>query len=54
MCDDTCQPYQGCCCTTNNRRFFTKDEQIENLHHLKTCLEKEIKGIEERIQELSQ
>jgi len=39
------------CCTTA-RSFLTKEEKIEMLKEYKEALEKEAKGVEERIEEL--
>ncbi|MBU0530389.1 MAG: hypothetical protein ABIH52_00885 [Candidatus Aenigmatarchaeota archaeon] len=39
----------GCC---TYRQFITKDEKIEMLKEYKEYLEKESKGVEERIKEL--
>jgi hypothetical protein len=48
-----CEP-QGCCdCTPKHRHFLSKDEEIENLKSYKKELEKEIKGVEERIHEIT-
>lgn len=40
---------QGCCET---RSFFTKEEKIEILKEYKDSLEKEAKGVAERIKQL--
>ena len=47
----------GCCETSGtscktSRGFFTKEEKIEMLSEHKVNLEKEVKGISERIEEL--
>jgi prefoldin subunit 5 len=39
----------GCCCSRN---FVSKDEKIEMLKDYKDSLENEIKGVEEKIQEM--
>ncbi len=39
----------GCC---NTRGFLTKEERIEMLKEYKTHLEKEAKGVNEKIHEL--
>jgi len=53
MCECGCEPQNGCYYTPKQRCFLTKDEKIENLKTYKKELEKEIKGVEERIKELS-
>jgi hypothetical protein len=40
------------CCGPYLRRFLTKEEKIALLKQYKESLEKELKGIEERIKEL--
>jgi len=52
MCDCDCEPQRGCYYTPRHRQFFTKDEEKENLKLYKKELEKEINGVDERIQEL--
>jgi hypothetical protein len=48
-----CEP-QGCCdYPAKHRHFLSKDEEIENLKSYKKELEKEIKGVEERIHEIT-
>ncbi len=42
--------YGGCC--TTERGFLTKEEKIEMLKEYKETLEKETKGVAERIKEL--
>lgn len=42
----------GGCCSGEMRQFFTADEKIEMLEDYKEQLEREAKGIEERIKEL--
>jgi len=44
----------GCCGTYSDstRSFLTKEEKIEMLREYKETLEKEAKGVEERIKEL--
>ena len=39
----------GCC---QDRAFFTKDEKVGMLEEYKGSLEKELKGVSERIKEL--
>jgi len=51
MCDCGCEPQQSCYYTPKHRHFLSKDEEIENLKKYKKELEKEIKGVEEKIQE---
>jgi len=53
MCDCGCEPQRCCYCTPKHRYFLTKDEEVENLKTYKKELEKEIKGVEEKIKELS-
>ena len=47
---------QGCCSTAYgsqmNRSFLTKEEKVEMLKEYKEILEKETKGVAERINEL--
>jgi len=44
---------EGCGCGTYGmREFFTKEEKIEMLKEYKESLEKEAKGVSERIKEL--
>jgi len=51
-----------CCCETQQcydyaqkqRYFLSKDEEIENLKKYKKELEKEIKGVDERIQKITE
>ena len=40
---------QGCC---GSRSFFTKEEKLEMLKEYKESLEKEAKGVAERIKQL--
>ncbi len=42
----------GCNCGSKMRGFLTKGEKIEILKEYKENLEKEAKGVEERIKEL--
>lgn len=44
----------GYCCGGNcgSRNFLTKEEKVEMLKEYKTALEKEAKGVAERIKEL--
>lgn len=42
----------GCGCGPSGRTFLTKDEKIEMLEEYKESLEKEAKGVAERIKEL--
>lgn len=39
-------------CYPGGRRFLTKEEKIEWLEEYKNSLEKELKGVTERIEEL--
>ncbi len=39
-------------CCEPGRRFLTKEEKIEKLNSYKDALEKEAKGVAERIQQL--
>lgn len=43
---------EGCGCSNFSRKYFTKDEEIEQLKEYKEALEKEAKGVAERIKEL--
>jgi hypothetical protein len=40
------------CCGTGMRSFLTKDEKIEMLKEYEEGLEKELKGVRERLKEL--
>jgi hypothetical protein len=51
MCRCGCEKQNRCC--NSPRRYFTKDEEIENLKTYKKELEKEIKAVEEKIQEMT-
>jgi len=52
MCECGCEPQNCCNYTPKHRHFLTKDEEIENLKSYKKELEKEIKGVEERLHEI--
>ncbi len=48
---------QNCCdvgysCSTSQRNFLTKEEKVEMLRDYKATLEKEVKGITEKISSL--
>jgi hypothetical protein len=49
-----CEPQRCCDYTTKHRHFLCKDEEIEILKSYKKELEKEIKGVEERINEITE
>ena len=40
------------CCGTGTRNFFTKEERVEMLKEYKNTLEKEAKGVGEKINQL--
>lgn len=40
------------CCGTESRNFLTKEEKLEMLKEYKDSLEKEAKGVSERIAEM--
>ena len=40
------------CCGTGTRSFFTKEEKVEMLKEYKNTLEKEAKGVGERIKQI--
>jgi len=42
----------GCSCGCHGRRYLTKEEKKEMLQHKAECLEKELEGIKESLQEL--
>lgn len=45
--------YNGCCSSgSGNRSFLTREEKLEMLKEYKETLEKEAKGVSERIKEL--
>ena len=43
----------GCSCGCHGRKFLTKEEKKERLLHKAECLEKELEGIKEALQELN-
>ncbi len=53
MCECGCAPHEGCYYTPKHRYFLSKDEEIENLKQYKKELEKEMKGVEEKIHEMT-
>jgi len=53
MYDCGCEPQQCCCDTPTHRHFLTTEEEIENLKKYKEALEKEIKGVQERIHKMT-
>jgi hypothetical protein len=53
MCDCGCEPQECCYYTPKHRYFLTKEEEIENLKQYKKELEKEIKGVEEKIHDMT-
>lgn len=40
------------CVSSDSRRFFTREEKLDMLREYKEALEKETRGVEERIEEL--
>ena len=54
MCECGCEPQECCYYTPKHRYFLSKDEEIENLKKYKKELEKEIKGVDERIQKITE
>jgi len=52
MCECGCEP-ERCCYIPRYRKFLSKDEEIECLKRYKKELEKEIKGVEEKIKEIT-
>lgn len=40
------------CCSGGSRSFLTKEEKIEMLREYKEALEKEAKGVQEKIKDL--
>jgi hypothetical protein len=44
----------GCGCLVPQRRHFSMEEKLEMLHVYEDELSKEIKGVQERIQELEE
>jgi len=54
MCECGCELQQGYYYTPKHRHFLSKDEEIENLKKYKKELEKEIKGVEEKIHEITE
>ncbi len=53
MCDCGCEPQQCGYYGRRHRRFLTKDEELENLKTYRKELEKEIKGVEEKIRDMN-
>ena len=43
---------ENCGCCSGSRSFFTKEEKVEMLKEYKDSLEKEAKGVAEKIKEL--
>jgi hypothetical protein len=54
MCECGCEPQQCCDYTAKQRYFLTKEEVIENLKLYKKELEKEIKGVDEKIHKMTE
>jgi len=54
MCDCGCEPQRCCYYIPKHRDFLSKDEEIENLKKYKKELEKEMKGVEEKIHEITE
>lgn len=46
-----CENEHECCCG-HHRRFLTKEEEMEKLENYKRDLESEMKGVQERLEEL--
>jgi chaperonin cofactor prefoldin len=42
----------GCSCSCHGRQYPTKEEKRKHLEHKKECLEKELQGIKEALEEL--
>jgi hypothetical protein len=42
-----------CSCGCHGRKHLTKEEKKERLQHKKECLEKELQGINEALQDLT-
>ena len=42
----------GCRCGCHGRRYPTREERREMLQHKKECLEKELQGIKEALEDL--
>jgi len=53
MCERNYEPQRCCYYIPKHRYFLSADEEIENLKEYKKELEKEIKGIEEKIKEIT-
>ena len=47
-----CSQEENCCGKNSRRSFLTKEEKVEMLKEYRKTLEKEVKGISERIEEL--
>lgn len=55
-CESSCCGSGGSCevyVSSDSRRFFTKEEKVKMLQQYKEALEKEAKGVAERIEELN-
>lgn len=44
----------GCCCPSKHRQFFSKEEETEMLQRYKKELEKEIRGVEQKLKEMKE
>jgi hypothetical protein len=53
MCECDCVPQECCYYIPKHRYFLSKDEEIENLKKYKKELEKEIKGVDEKIHDMT-
>jgi len=51
---NTCEygPCSAVCVPADSRRFFTREEKLEMLREYQEALEKEVRGVKERIAEL--
>lgn len=54
MCDCGCGPQRCGDKTSMRRRYLTHHEEIENLKTYRTELEKEIRGVDERLKKLAE
>lgn len=49
-----CEPYACCWYSPRHRYFLSKEEEIEMLEKYKEELEKEIRGVEQKLQEMKE
>ncbi len=47
-----CGPDKGCGCFHKARHFFTEEERIQMLENYREQLEKELRGLDQKLQEM--